>query len=321
MTDKLLCLLKETDTYISGEDIGRELGVSRTSVWKHIAKLKEAGYNIEAVTNKGYKLMESADLVNELEIKDGLNTFVMGQNIVYFEETGSTIDDIRKLAQDGAPEGTIAIAEIQNAGKGRRGKSWVSPKGTGIWMSILLRPDIEPTEASKLTLIAGLSVCRAIRNITGLNALIKWPNDILLNNKKVCGILTELSAEIEKINFVVVGVGINVNTVDFAPELVGIATSLKNESGNKFLRKSIIQGFLKEFENYYGKYVKNNDFNDFLYEYKSLCTTLGKDVDVISKNSFRGKAIDITNEGELIVRKDNGDEEVVFSGEVSIRAI
>ena len=196
MYKKILEELKKADNYISGEELGEKLSVSRAAIWKGIQKLKEQGYVIEAVSNKGYYLLPEQDLYNEMEIKEELNTKKIGKEIYFYEQTDSTNQCIRRLAKEGKPEGVIAIAEIQTAGKGRRGKSWQSPKGTGIWFSFLLKPNITPPEAPLLTLLAGLAVCRAIRQQTALEAKIKWPNDILIAGKKVCGILTELDAEI-----------------------------------------------------------------------------------------------------------------------------
>lgn len=319
MREKLLELLKKREEFTSGEELGEKLGVSRAAIWKAIERLKEMGYYIEAITNKGYKLIQTHDLVNAAEIKEGLNTIAFGKNVIYYEETDSTNTALRKLVTDSMEEGTVVIAEYQNAGKGRLGRMWTSPKGAGVWMSILLRPDMPPNEASKLTLIAGLSVCKAIRSLTGLNADIKWPNDVLINGKKICGILTEMNAEMDHINFIILGIGVNVNMSEFSEELSEVATSLKIEGGKLYLRKAIVQIILQEFEKSYNNYVLGNDFEEFANEYRKYCVTLNKEVKVLSKKPFSGKAVNINSDGELIVEKENGERTIVFSGEVSIR--
>lgn len=320
MQNKILELLKETKDYLSGAQLGEQLGVSRAAIWKGIQKLRKEGYEIDAITNRGYRLVMGQELYNAVEIQDGLETKIMGQKIFFYEETDSTNTRLRKMVADGSPEGTVAIAEVQTAGKGRLGKQWVSPMGTGIWMSLLLRPEVSPSEAPLLTLLAGLSVCHAIGTLTSLNAEIKWPNDILMGGKKVCGILTEMDTEMDQINGIVVGMGINVNTEKFPDELQEIATSLKLENGGQEVsRTQLVQAILKEFERVYERYQKEQGFLAFYEEYKARCITMGKEVRVLGREPFEGIAVDITPQGELVVRKENGDEVVVFSGEVSIR--
>lgn len=319
MVEKLLRLLKEAEGYISGEELGEKLGVSRAAIWKMVAKLKEMGYEIESVTKKGYRFLSAGDLLNEIEVSEGLKTRKIGQTIVFRQEVDSTNNVAQILAEEGYPEGTVIITEKQTAGKGRRGKAWMSSIGTGIWTSILLKPAIPPSEAAKLTLIAGLSVCKAVRQETGLAAGIKWPNDVWVNGKKICGILTEMNAEMEQIHSIVVGIGINVNMVEFPSELCEIATSLRIESGHNFSRKKILQTMLLEFEKAYEIFIVRRDFEAFYQEYKKNCITIGQEVQVISNNPFYGKAVDLNEKGELIIEKENGERVIVFSGEVSIR--
>lgn len=320
MHRKILKILKETEDYVSGEELGEQLGVSRTSIWKGIKKLRQEGYDIRAVSNRGYFLQQSETMFNAQEILDGLQTDFVGQEVYFYEETDSTNLCIRKLAAQGVPEGTLAVAEVQNQGRGRLGKPWSSQKGVGIWMSLLLFPEIPPNQAPLLTLLTGLAVCRGIRNETGLPAEIKWPNDIFIHGKKVCGILTELEAEMLQVHYVVIGIGINVNTEHFPKELQDIATSLKIENdGEEVSRKKLVQAILTEFEGLYQQYLQEGTFNSFLEEYKDVCMTIGQEVRVLGKHSFEGTAIGINPQGELIVRKEDGSEVVVFSGEVSIR--
>lgn len=259
------------------------------------------------------------DLYNGIEIKEVCNTTKIAKEVYFYEQTDSTNNCIRKLAKEGKKEGVVAVAEIQTAGKGRRGKGWQSPKGTGIWMSMLLTPNITPPEAPVLTLLAGLAVCRAIRQQTGLTAMIKWPNDILISNKKICGILTELYAEMDSVHFVITGIGINVNTEVFPDELQKTATSLKIEKGESISRKNMIKAVIEEFEKIYLQYEKECSFLPFREEYKKYCINVGKELQVLSKQPFIAKGVDITEQGELLVQKQTGEKVVVFSGEVSIR--
>ncbi|MCI8628405.1 MAG: biotin--[acetyl-CoA-carboxylase] ligase [Firmicutes bacterium] len=318
---KILEELKKTESYISGEELGEKLGVSRAAIWKGIQKLKEQGYEIEAVSNKGYHIVRNQDLYNGIEIEEVCNTTKIAKEVYFYEQTDSTNNCIRKLAKEGKKEGVVAVAEIQTAGKGRRGKGWQSPKGTGIWMSMLLTPNITPPEAPVLTLLAGLAVCRAVRQQTGLTAMIKWPNDILISNKKICGILTELYAEMDSVHFVITGIGINVNTEVFPEELQKTATSLKIEKGETISRKNMIKAVIEEFEKIYLQYEKECSFLPFREEYKKYCINVGKELQVLSKQPFIAKGIDITEQGELLVQKQTGEKVVVFSGEVSIRNI
>ena len=318
---KILEELKKTESYISGEELGEKLGVSRAAIWKGIQKLKEQGYEIEAVSNKGYHIVRNQDLYNGIEIEEVCNTTKIAKEVYFYEQTDSTNNCIRKLAKEGKKEGVVAVAEIQTAGKGRRGKGWQSPKGTGIWMSMLLTPNITPPEAPVLTLLAGLAVCRAVRQQTGLTAMIKWPNDILISDKKICGILTELYAEMDSVHFVITGIGINVNTEAFPEELQKTATSLKIEKGETISRKNMIKAVIEEFEKIYLQYEKECSFLPFREEYKKYCINVGKELQVLSKQPFIAKGIDITEQGELLVQKQTGEKVVVFSGEVSIRNI
>ncbi len=313
MKEKILNILS-ANGYVSGERISRELGISRAAVWKHIKSLRESGYEIESVTNKGYRLVSSPDILTEYTIKNGLNTKFIGQNIFAYPETDSTNN--RAKEEHVSPDGSLFIAEIQNHGKGRLGRGWEAPAGVGIWMSILLKPDLTPSDVSQITLIAGLAVCRAI----GCGAKIKWPNDIVIGSKKVCGILTEMSAEMERVNYVVCGIGINVNIESFDGELAKKATSLLIESGIKHDRAEIVSRGLTEFESLYTDFLKNG-LSNILPEYKRFCVTLNREVQVVYKHqSIIAAAVDIAEDGSLIIEKD-GKKITVNSGEVSVRGI
>lgn len=319
---RILELLRRQEGFLSGEDIGRELSITRAAVWKGIKKLREEGYEIEAVTNRGYRLTNPETMYNKRELEQGLKTKTMGQTIYFYEETDTTNNRARELALEGAPEGTLVVAEKQTAGRGRRGKVWESPLGTGIWMSLVLRPQIMPAEASVLTLLCGLATVEAIEAETGLSAGIKWPNDILINGKKAVGILTEMDCEMSEVHFVIPGIGINVNTASFPPEIAEIATSLYLECGKTVSRRRLVHKVLERLEEHYETFLRTGSFTAMLEDYRKHCITLGKEVHVLGREPFFAEALDITPEGELLVRRaDNGKEEVVFSGEVSIRGV
>ncbi|WP_394267368.1 biotin--[acetyl-CoA-carboxylase] ligase [Anaerotignum sp.] len=319
---RILELLRRQEGFLSGEDIGRELSITRAAVWKGIKKLREEGYEIEAVTNRGYRLTNPETMYNKRELEQGLKTKTMGQSIYFYEETDTTNNRARELALEGAPEGTLVVAEKQTAGRGRRGKVWESPLGTGIWMSLVLRPQIMPAEASVLTLLCGLATAEAIEAETGLSAGIKWPNDILINGKKAVGILTEMDCEMSQVHFAIPGIGINVNTASFPPEIADIATSLYLECGKTVSRRRLVHKVLERLEEHYETFLRTGSFAAMLEDYRKHCITLGKEVHVLGREPFFAEALDITPEGELLVRRaDNGKEEVVFSGEVSIRGV
>lgn len=319
---RILELLRRQEGFLSGEDIGRELSITRAAVWKGIKKLREEGYEIEAVTNRGYRLTNPETMYNKRELEQGLKTKTMGQSIYFYEETDTTNNRARELALEGAPEGTLVVAEKQTAGRGRRGKVWESPLGTGIWMSLVLRPQIMPAEASVLTLLCGLATAEAIEVETGLSVGIKWPNDILINGKKAVGILTEMDCEMSQVHFVIPGIGINVNTTSFPPEIADIATSLYLECGKTVSRRRLVHKVLERLEEHYETFLRTGSFTAMLEDYRKHCITLGKEVHVLGREPFFAEALDITPEGELLVRRaDNGEEEVVFSGEVSIRGV
>ena len=322
MKEEILRLLRSADGYISGQELCNRFGVSRTAVWKAINQLKEAGYEIEAQQNKGYRLMSAPDLMTEAEIKSLMHTEWVAKEVLYFDTIDSTNTKAQELAEKGYPSGTLVVADKQESGKGRRGRSWVSPSGTGIFMTLMIKPDINPNNASMLTLVAALAVAKAITSVTGEEALIKWPNDIVVNSKKVCGILTEMNAQFDYINHIVVGIGINVHNESFPEEISQMASSLMIEAGGKrFHRAQIIADTMSYFEQYYDTFLKTQDLSALVREYDELLVNRNKSVRVLDpKEPFDGKAMGITPKGELIV--DTWESrKLVSSGEVSVRGI
>lgn len=322
MKEEILRLLRSADDYISGQELCNRFGVSRTAVWKAINQLKEAGYEIEAQQNKGYRLMAAPDLMTEAEIKSLMHTEWVVKEVLYFDTIDSTNTKAQELAEKGYPSGTLVVADKQESGKGRRGRSWVSPSGTGIFMTLMIKPDINPNNASMLTLVAALAVAKAITSVTGEEALIKWPNDIVVNSKKVCGILTEMNAQFDYINHIVVGIGINVHNESFPEEISQMASSLMIEAGGKrFHRAQIIAETMSYFEQYYDTFLKTQDLSALVREYDELLVNRNKSVRVLDpKEPFDGKAMGITPKGELIV--DTWESrKLVSSGEVSVRGI
>lgn len=322
MKTKILTCLKQQEGYLSGEDLSKQLGVSRTAVWKAIRRLQEEGYTIEAVRNRGYRLADSGDVYNETEIKSILQTKKAGRRLFFFDEVDSTNNRAKQLAEAGEPDGTLVVAETQCAGKGRRGRQWLSLKGTGIWMSMVLRPEITPSQASMLTLVAALAVSDGIKAETGLITEIKWPNDIVINGKKLCGILTEMNTEMGDINYVVVGIGINVNIKNFPDDIRPIATSLALEASNPVNRSRLIAAILQAWEQYYAVYLQTVDLTGLMQEYNDRLVNRNRQVTVLKpEGSYTGVSHGIDRLGQLLVEKEDRTVEAVMSGEVSVRGI
>lgn len=322
MKTEILKCLKEADGYVSGQELCGRMGVSRTAVWKVIRQLQMEGYEIRAVQNRGYCLIESGDVLSEAELKSVIKTQWAGQNLTYLEKVDSTNNEARRLAEQGAPNGALVVAELQTAGKGRRGRSWTSPPGTGIWMSLLLRPDFAPEHASMLTLVAAMAVETGVGEMTGLDCQIKWPNDIVLNGKKICGILTEMSTEEDCIRHVVVGIGINVNIREFPEEIGRTATSLAIVSGKEVRRAPLVDAVLRAWEKYYACYRETLDMSALRETYNARLVNCGREVRVLApKGEYSGISHGINDGGELLVETEDGELREVMSGEVSVRGV
>lgn len=317
---KILELLHKNETiYTSGQQISEELGISRTAVWKHINNLRENGYRIESRTNRGYKLIRTPDRIIAEEVKLGLDTHQIGSEILVFSVVDSTNTRAKELARQGYPTGTVIVAEEQNGGKGRRGRNWYSPPGTGLWFSIIVRPDITPDRAPFLTIIASLALVKAFEKYDRLSPEIKWPNDILICGKKVSGILSELSADLGNINFAVIGIGINVNLEDFPEELINKAASLKNLLGYKVDRNRLLGEVLIAFEEYYRKLTEEK-FIELLDEWRNYLRIIGKEVVIYNASEeIVGKVTAVSPQGELVVRDKKGAIHTFWAGDVSLR--
>ncbi len=319
---EILALLKEhRPDFVSGEEICKKMGVSRTAVWKHIQALREEGYLIDAAPRTGYRLVKIPDRLYGQEIADGLNTEFLGRTVYYYDCIDSTNREARALASGGAPHGTLVVAEEQTGGKGRQGKGWFSPRGMGIWCSLVLRPGIAPAEASPVTLLTAVAVASAVEKTAGVSPGIKWPNDILVDGRKLCGILTEMSAEMERINFLVVGAGINVNIPpeSFPAEVRDIATSLRAAKGGEVSRAALLRQYLREYEHYYRVWL-DVGFKPVLEEWKKRSVTLNRPVRVsTSRESWEGWAEDVDLSGSLILRLPDGTRQRFTAGEVTLR--
>lgn len=315
-------MLRESDGYVSGQQLCEKLGVSRTAVWKAVNGLKEEGYQVEAVRNRGYRIIESPDILTKEELSSMIDTKWAGQTIYYFDQIDSTNIRAKQLGEEGVPHGTLIVAGQQNAGRGRRGRAWESPSGVSIYMSIVLRPEMVPVKAPMLTLVMALSAADSLKECTGLDIQIKWPNDIILNGKKLAGILTEMSTEMDYINHVVIGVGINVNTERLPEDLEEKATSLRLETGRIIRRSEIIASIMKEFEKNYQLFMETQSFRQMQEKYNSLLINREKEVRILGvKEEYAAYALGINAKGELLVRRDNGEIETILAGEVSVRGV
>lgn len=323
-TDKadILAWLRNSEDYVSGQQLCDRFGVSRTAVWKVINQLKEEGYGIEAVKNKGYRLQITPDVLSSSELKSRIQNEWAGRNIYYYEETGSTNIDAKRLGEEGAVHGTVVVADKQNAGRGRRGRAWESPAGKDIYFTILLRPEFPPDKVSGLTLVMALSVAEAVKGCCGQEAGIKWPNDVVLNGKKICGILTEMTMEMDYVQHVVIGTGINVNLDKMPAEIEKTATSILMESGKETTRAELLQKVLERFEINYEIYERDLDLRNMMETYNGYLVNKDRQVRVLDpKGEFGGIARGINAGGELLVERPDGKTVEIYAGEVSVRGI
>ncbi len=322
MKAEILSLLRENKDYISGQELCEHFHVTRTAVWKAVNQLKKEGYPIEAVQNRGYRLASEPDVFGRAELESRIHTKWAGRHIAFYESVGSTNVTAKLLAEEDAPAGTLVVAESQTAGRGRRGRGWVSPPGHNLYFTLLLRPQINPDKASMLTLVMALAVKEGMEEACNVQAGIKWPNDIVLNGRKVTGILTEMSLQGEYIQHVVIGVGINVKKQEFAPELAEKATSLEAELGRSISRALLLERVMERFEEDYALFMEKQDMSLLLTAYNAALVNCGKQVQVLEPaGEYAGTARGINEKGELLVLDSANNLQKVFAGEVSVRGI
>ena len=309
------------DEYLSGQYLADLLGCSRTAVWKHIEEMRKDGFELEAVRKKGYRITKVPERITADEIRLGLVTNSFGKNVHYEESVDSTQKIAHRLANEDAPEGTVIIAEEQVLGRGRMDRRWHSPKYTGVWMSVILRPNIPPQKAPQLTLITAVAVVQAIEELTDLTPQIKWPNDILINGKKVTGILTELQADADRITSIIIGIGINVNQQkeDYPEELHSIATSLAIESGKKLQRADLVRILLSKLETLYTLYLEKG-FYPIKLLWESYAVSIGKMINARTiTGSIHGKALGITEDGVLMIEDEMGKVHHIYSADIELK--
>ena len=318
---KILSALRDNHDGVSGADLAEQLGISRAAVWARIEELRRVGYVIEAGPHFGYRMVDEPDvlLADDLLARLG-KTKVIGRDIRVFEQTTSTNDVIERLARDGVREGVVVFAESQTKGRGRLGRKWISPERKGLWFSVLLRPDLRPQEATQLTVASATALRRAIQSETGLQPEIKWPNDILIGGKKVAGILTEMSAELDRVRHAILGIGVDVNLAagEFPPEWRKLATSLKIELGRALSRAELATAILRELDRDYAR-IGAGDFAVLADEWVAHCKTIGRNVTIqIGERKIRGRAESLDEAGALLLRTEHGRLERVSGGDVTL---
>ena len=318
---KILSALRAHPGGVSGAQLAGQLDISRAAIWARMEELRKVGYDIEASPHFGYKLVGSPNALHADDLLARLGkTRVVGRDIQVFEQTTSTNDVIEKLARDGVKEGAVVFAESQTRGRGRLGRKWISPTRKGLWFSVLLRPSVSPQETTQLTVASATALRRAIKTVTGLSAEIKWPNDLLLGGKKVAGILTEMSAEVDRVQHIILGIGVDVNqdANEFPAELRGIATSLKIEAGEAISRAGLATEMLRELDADYTR-IGAGKFPQLADEWEAGCATIGKNVSVqMGARLIRGRAEALDDDGALLVRTEHGHLERVIGGDVTL---
>lgn len=320
LRQEILKVLKErSGEWVSGEVLSKDLNVSRTTIWKHVKALRDDGYQFESSPRKGYRIMAPADILSAEEVQSGLVTKVFGQkNYVYYRQIDSTNKHARTLAEEGYPEGTMVIAEEQTAGKGRRGREWYSPFNRGIYMSIILRPNLPLRQIPRLSLLTAVALAEVLEE-TGLRPGIKWPNDILVNGKKIAGILAEIITDMDGVEFIVLGIGININNSsdDFPDDLRTPPTSIMSELGMPGSRVELLQKLLLSLEQHY-ELLQTDHFTFILEKARRLSTVLGKKVQFDDSGvNIAGMALDLDENGFLLVQDEKGKVHTVISGEIN----
>ncbi|MGR9049949.1 biotin--[acetyl-CoA-carboxylase] ligase [Halobacillus faecis] len=315
---ELIELLNNGEGHISGQELSEQLGISRTAVWKHMNELKKDGYEIEAVQRKGYKIISSPDKISENTLRWGLDTKWIGHELHHYDQVESTQEIVHQLAKQGKPHGTVVIADEQVKGKGRMSRNWDSPKGKGIWMSVLLRPNLPPVQAPQITLLAATVLARMVAERSSLVPQIKWPNDLLINHKKVSGILTEMQAEQDTIQYIVLGMGMNVNQEDreIPEDIKYKASSLKVESGQHWNIQQTVQHILRLFEETYERF-ETHGFASVKKDWEHFGYKIGEEVTISTmRKTWQATLIGIEPDGALRARSKDGEEEKLYSAEI-----
>ena len=318
---KILDILTSTSEYVSGQALAEELGVSRQAVWKEIQSLRSRGYDIESVTNRGYRLTSMPDYLNAPAVKAALNAKIIGCELTVLDSVGSTNDYLKQRGAEGCKSGAVAATREQVNGKGRLGRTWQSKRDENLAFSVLLRPKMAPYEVASVTPLAGLAVCKALREFTGLDCRIKWPNDVIVGKKKLCGILTEMSAEFDAVEYIVTGIGVNVDQVMFPEEIAYKATSLLLETGRHYDKNKLLAAVLDQLEREFLRSDLELD-SEALEEYSELCATIGKNVTFMrGTRRVSGMAVGVAENGELKIMLSDGSVVMVNSGEVTAQGI
>lgn len=321
MRSEILAILKESgSSFVSGQDISQKFGITRAAVWKYIKQLQSKGYVIESVPKNGYRLIKCPDILTYDEIAGYLRTAYIGRRILHYDSIDSTNNKARELAEKGEPEGTVVISESQTKGKGKTGRQWYSEAYRGIWMSMILRPDIAMSCVNLITQIGCAAVGAAAENIAG-DVQIKWPNDVLIHGKKFCGILTESSGEMDQTDYIIIGIGINVNQSEneFPEELISKATSLKIELKREIVRQELISDILNKFEKQYNRIKQHENSDEALDFCRTHSNLIGKTL-LITRNGrkWKAQAMELNNQGQLMIRYEDGTTENIIAGEISV---
>ena len=321
MKNKILSILLSSDGYVSGQSLAEQLGVSRQAIWKGMNSLKENGYEISSTPNKGYRLVSAPGFLNAEAVKSHLNTKLIGREMIILDSVGSTNDYLKELGNNGCREGVVVAAREQTKGKGRLGRVWQTKRDENISFSLLLRPRTAPGGVAAVTPLAGLAICKALRETTGLDCKIKWPNDIIVGKKKLVGILTEMTAEFDAVEYIIIGIGVNVDQAVFPEEIEYKATSILLETGRHYDKNRLLAKFLDRLE---GELTRNDLrlSQTALREYSDLCATIGRNI-TFTRGTRRisGMAVGVAENGELKVMLSDGTVCSVYSGEVTVQGI
>ena len=322
LKNEVLKILLSNNIHVSGQDISESLGVSRTAVWKAISALKKDGYNIESINNKGYLLLSKSNIINQVEIEQNINSYKLSNapQIIYLDEVDST-NNYARLMADKINSDFLVVADMQTLGKGRMGRSWSSPAGIGIFMSLCIKPEMSVEKASMITLVTAVSLCDAIEELYPINATIKWPNDIVINSKKISGILTEMSSDMDGIKYIISGMGINVNNKEFPDDIKDMASSILLETGILADRSNLIAAVIYHFYKNMNIFLKTGDMSGLKENYENHLVNIGKDVKILDpKGIYQGVALGIDETGALLVNAE-GKIKRIISGEVSVRGL